>query len=66
MSDAIRSIKLNGNNNKHNNNNIVRQMVLSPDMSLATVRAYIWKKSDDLVLNYKWMRISGKSFGKFP
>lgn len=27
--------------------------VLSPDMSLATVRAYIWKKSDDLVLNYK-------------
>lgn len=27
--------------------------VLAPDMSLATVRAYIWKKSDDLVLNYR-------------
>ncbi|TQD93004.1 hypothetical protein C1H46_021484 [Malus baccata] len=26
---------------------------LSPDMSLATVRAYIWKKSEDLVLNYR-------------
>lgn len=27
--------------------------VLSPEMSLATVRTYIWKKSDDLVLNYR-------------
>ncbi|KAG4396659.1 hypothetical protein GLYMA_19G241800v4 [Glycine max] len=27
--------------------------VLSPEMSLATVRAYVWKKSDDLVLNYR-------------
>lgn len=27
--------------------------VLSPDVSLATVRAYIWKKSEDLVLNYR-------------
>ncbi|KAE8705550.1 WD repeat-containing protein 48-like protein isoform 2 [Hibiscus syriacus] len=27
--------------------------VLSPDMSLATVRAYIWKKPEDLVLNYR-------------
>ncbi|KAF5945096.1 hypothetical protein HYC85_015324 [Camellia sinensis] len=27
--------------------------ILSPDMSLATVRAYIWKKSEDLVLNYR-------------
>lgn len=27
--------------------------VLSPDMSLATVRNYIWKKPEDLVLNYK-------------
>ncbi|XP_047153220.1 WD repeat-containing protein 48-like [Vigna umbellata] len=27
--------------------------VLSPEMSLATVRAYIWKKTEDLVLNYR-------------
>ncbi|KAH7571968.1 hypothetical protein JRO89_XS04G0176200 [Xanthoceras sorbifolium] len=27
--------------------------VLLPDMSLATVRAYIWKKPEDLVLNYR-------------
>ncbi|KAF9605391.1 hypothetical protein IFM89_016968 [Coptis chinensis] len=27
--------------------------VLSPEMSLATVRAYIWKKPDDLVLSYR-------------
>ncbi|XP_062084566.1 uncharacterized protein LOC133790806 isoform X1 [Humulus lupulus] len=32
---------------------LCNNQVLSPDMSLATVRAYIWKKSDDLVLNYK-------------
>ncbi|KAL2661429.1 hypothetical protein AAZV13_03G201300 [Glycine max] len=30
--------------------------VLSPEMSLATVRAYIWKKSDDLVLNYQLLQ----------
>ncbi|BBH06668.1 Esterase/lipase/thioesterase family protein [Prunus dulcis] len=28
-------------------------IVLSPEMSLATVRAYIWKKSEDLILNYR-------------
>ncbi|KAF8401536.1 hypothetical protein HHK36_012478 [Tetracentron sinense] len=27
--------------------------VLSPDMRLTTVRAYIWKKPEDLVLNYR-------------
>ncbi|KAJ0976182.1 hypothetical protein J5N97_018147 [Dioscorea zingiberensis] len=27
--------------------------VLSPEMSLATVKAYIWKKPEDLVLNYR-------------
>ncbi|KAF6173753.1 hypothetical protein GIB67_042921, partial [Kingdonia uniflora] len=27
--------------------------VLAPEMSLATVRAYIWKKPEDLVLNYR-------------
>ncbi|KAL3646265.1 hypothetical protein CASFOL_011445 [Castilleja foliolosa] len=27
--------------------------VLSPEMSLATVRAYIWKKPDDIILNYR-------------
>jgi len=27
--------------------------VLSPDMSLATVRAYVWKKPEDLILNYR-------------
>ncbi|CAL9089816.1 unnamed protein product [Musa acuminata var. zebrina] len=27
--------------------------VLSPEMSLATVRTYIWKKPEDLVLNYR-------------
>ncbi|RXI01939.1 hypothetical protein DVH24_015288 [Malus domestica] len=32
---------------------VVICIVLSPDMSLATVRAYIWKKSEDLVLNYR-------------
>ncbi|KAA3487316.1 WD repeat-containing protein 48-like [Gossypium australe] len=30
-----------------------RPSVLSPDMSLATVRAYVWKKPEDLVLNYR-------------
>ncbi|PPS04831.1 hypothetical protein GOBAR_AA15841 [Gossypium barbadense] len=31
----------------------LRPSVLSPDMSLPTVRAYIWKKPEDLVLNYR-------------
>ncbi|OVA04363.1 WD40 repeat [Macleaya cordata] len=35
---------------------LCNNQVLSPEMSLATVRAYIWKKPDDLVLNY---RLSG-------
>ncbi|XP_010241294.1 PREDICTED: WD repeat-containing protein 48 homolog isoform X2 [Nelumbo nucifera] len=32
---------------------LCNNQVLSPDMSLATVRAYVWKKNDDLVLNYR-------------
>ncbi|XP_050384110.1 uncharacterized protein LOC126800744 isoform X2 [Argentina anserina] len=32
---------------------LCNNQVLSPDMSLATVRAYVWKKSEDLVLNYR-------------
>ncbi|GMP60693.1 hypothetical protein CsSME_00023449 [Camellia sinensis var. sinensis] len=32
---------------------LCNNQILSPDMSLATVRAYIWKKSEDLVLNYR-------------
>ncbi|XP_038993964.1 WD repeat-containing protein 48-like [Hibiscus syriacus] len=32
---------------------VCNNQVLSPDMSLATVRAYIWKKPEDLVLNYR-------------
>ncbi|XP_021619259.1 WD repeat-containing protein 48 isoform X2 [Manihot esculenta] len=32
---------------------LCNNQVLSPDMSLATVRAYIWKKPEDLVLNYR-------------
>ncbi|XP_039029165.1 WD repeat-containing protein 48-like isoform X2 [Hibiscus syriacus] len=32
---------------------LCNNQVLSPDMSLATVRAYIWKKPKDLVLNYR-------------
>ncbi|RRT85349.1 hypothetical protein BHE74_00011003 [Ensete ventricosum] len=27
--------------------------VLSPEMSLATVRTYMWKKPEDLILNYR-------------
>ncbi|EPS68911.1 hypothetical protein M569_05855 [Genlisea aurea] len=34
-------------------NNQASFFVLSPEMSLATVRAYIWKKSEDLILNYR-------------
>ncbi|XP_015060688.1 WD repeat-containing protein 48 [Solanum pennellii] len=33
--------------------------VLSPDMSLATVRAYIWKKPEDLILNYRVLTSKG-------
>ncbi|XP_078444046.1 transducin/WD40 repeat-like superfamily protein [Wolffia australiana] len=32
---------------------LCNNQVLLPEMSLATVRAYIWKKPDDLVLNYR-------------
>nr|ADN33906.1 nucleotide binding protein [Cucumis melo subsp. melo] len=32
---------------------LCNNQVLSPDMSLATVRNYIWKKPEDLVLNYR-------------
>ncbi|XP_022745950.1 WD repeat-containing protein 48-like isoform X2 [Durio zibethinus] len=32
---------------------LCNNQVLSPDMSLATVRAYIWKKPEDLLLNYR-------------
>ncbi|KAG2695320.1 hypothetical protein I3843_07G008700 [Carya illinoinensis] len=32
---------------------LCNNQVLSPDVSLATVRAYVWKKSEDLVLNYR-------------
>nr|XP_016451499.1 PREDICTED: WD repeat-containing protein 48-like [Nicotiana tabacum] len=32
---------------------LCNNQVLSPDMSLATVRAYTWKKPEDLVLNYR-------------
>lgn len=32
---------------------LCNNQVLSPDMSLATVRAYIWKKPDDLFLHYR-------------
>ncbi|KAK6944664.1 WD40 repeat [Dillenia turbinata] len=32
---------------------LCNNQVLSPDMSLATVKAYIWKKPEDLVLNYR-------------
>ncbi|XP_077218897.1 uncharacterized protein LOC143853064 [Tasmannia lanceolata] len=32
---------------------LCNNQVLSPEMSLATVRAYIWKKPDDVVLNYR-------------
>eukprot|EP00897_Mesotaenium_endlicherianum_P003029 jgi/Mesen1/2754/ME000017S02121 len=35
---------------------ICNDEVLSPDMSLATVKAYIWKKSDDLALSYRTAR----------
>ncbi|XP_042383473.1 WD repeat-containing protein 48-like isoform X1 [Zingiber officinale] len=32
---------------------LCNNQVLSPEMSLATVRAYIWKKPEDLILNYR-------------
>ncbi|KAK9691798.1 hypothetical protein RND81_09G220800 [Saponaria officinalis] len=34
---------------------LCNNQVLSPDMSLATVRAYVWKKPEDLVLHYRVM-----------
>ncbi|KAL7614486.1 hypothetical protein Lser_V15G04995 [Lactuca serriola] len=37
---------------------LCNNQVLAPEMSLATVRTYIWKKSEDLVLNYRI--VSGK------
>ncbi|KAF9599271.1 hypothetical protein IFM89_036569, partial [Coptis chinensis] len=38
---------------KLHHNSSMTHKVLSPEMSLATVRAYIWKKPDDLVLSYR-------------
>ncbi|WOK91895.1 WD repeat-containing protein 48 [Canna indica] len=35
---------------------LCNNQVLSPEMSLATVRTYIWKKSEDLILNYRVMQ----------
>ncbi|KAK9732765.1 hypothetical protein RND81_04G020300 [Saponaria officinalis] len=35
---------------------LCNNQVLSPDMSLATVRAYVWKKPDDLILHYRLMQ----------
>ncbi|XP_061349411.1 uncharacterized protein LOC133294694 [Gastrolobium bilobum] len=32
---------------------LCNNQVLSPEMSLSTVRAYVWKRTDDLVLNYR-------------
>ncbi|CAN1196589.1 WD repeat-containing protein 48 [Linum perenne] len=32
---------------------LCNNQVLSPEMSLATVRTYIWKKPEDLILNYR-------------
>ncbi|CAL9077236.1 uncharacterized protein LOC135585291 isoform X3 [Musa acuminata AAA Group] len=32
---------------------LCNNQVVSPEMSLATVRTYIWKKPEDLILNYK-------------
>lgn len=34
---------------------LVFPKVLPPDMSLATVKAYIWKKPEDVILNYRVM-----------
>ncbi|KAM0060037.1 putative transcription factor WD40-like family [Helianthus debilis subsp. tardiflorus] len=38
---------------KHSIEILCNNQVLTPDMSLATVRAYIWKKPEDVVLNYR-------------
>lgn len=35
---------------------LCNNQVVSPDMSLATVRTYIWKKQEELVLNYRVMQ----------
>ncbi|GJM87924.1 hypothetical protein PR202_ga03930 [Eleusine coracana subsp. coracana] len=32
------------------------KQVLSPEMSLATVRTYIWKKPEDLILHYRMVQ----------
>ncbi|KEH43052.1 putative transcription factor WD40-like family [Medicago truncatula] len=32
---------------------LCNNQILSPEMSLATVRAYIWKRTDDLALHYR-------------
>ncbi|RID64463.1 hypothetical protein BRARA_E03400 [Brassica rapa] len=32
---------------------LCNNQVLAPEMSLATVRVYIWKKPEDLILNYR-------------
>ncbi|XP_047954351.1 WD repeat-containing protein 48-like isoform X5 [Salvia hispanica] len=36
---------------------LCNNQVLPPDMSLATVRAYIWKKPEDLILNYRIVQV---------
>lgn len=35
---------------------LCNNQVLSPEMSLATVRTYIWKRPEDLVLNYRMIQ----------
>ncbi|XP_038992655.1 WD repeat-containing protein 48-like [Hibiscus syriacus] len=40
-------------NPRHSIEILCNNQVLSPDTSLSTVRAYIWKKPEDLVLNYR-------------
>ncbi|KAG8384397.1 hypothetical protein BUALT_Bualt04G0113800 [Buddleja alternifolia] len=37
----------------HRATHINPKKVLQPEMSLATVRAYIWKKPEDVILNYR-------------
>ncbi|KAI7754701.1 hypothetical protein M8C21_025583 [Ambrosia artemisiifolia] len=34
---------------------LCNNQVMKPNMTLATVRAYIWKKPEDLVLHYRFM-----------
>uniref|UniRef100_A0A0E0BPF8 Transducin/WD40 repeat-like superfamily protein n=1 Tax=Oryza glumipatula TaxID=40148 RepID=A0A0E0BPF8_9ORYZ len=40
----------------------LKPSVLAPEMSLATVRAYVWKKPEDLILNYKVVHVHGPKF----